>query len=46
MNNEQKKAFIAEGREANTIHGNHEYFWKLCVRFDVAWVAANKKEDA
>lgn len=34
MNNEQKKAFIAEGREANTIHGNHADFWKLCVRFD------------
>nr|DAT88055.1 MAG TPA: hypothetical protein [Caudoviricetes sp.] len=34
MNNEQKKAFIAEGREANTAHGNHADFWKLCVRFD------------
>lgn len=34
MNNEQKKAFIAEGRKANTAHGNHADFWKLCVRFD------------
>ena len=34
MNNEQKKAFITEGREANTIHGDHADFWKLCVKFN------------
>lgn len=51
MNSEQKKVFIAEGRDANTIHGNHADFWKRCVRFtenpafSQLWAQAETVED-